>query len=116
MKKWLGLLLIASTNVAYAQTSAQGPGMMSNVMLLAGFLFIFYFMLIRPQSKRAKEHQQLVNNVKKDDEVITNGGLLGKVLRVADQYIVISVAEGIEVKLQKQAVTTVLPNGTLKNI
>ena len=120
MRKSVCLFLLASfstlTHAGNTQGAAQGPGMVSNILLLVGFLFIFYFMLIRPQSKRAKEHQGLISSIAKEDEVVTNGGLLGKVLRVTDQFLVISIAEGIEVKVQKQAISASLPKGTLKSI
>ena len=90
--------------------------MVSNIVMLVGFLFIFYFMLIRPQTKRAKEHQMLVAKISKDDEVVTTGGLLGRVTKVADQFLIIAVADGIEVTIQRQAVAASLPKGTLKNI
>lgn len=113
----LALLLVGFSTYAHADAAAaQGPGMVSNVVMLAGFLLIFYFMLIRPQTKRAKEHQNLISKIAKDDEVITTGGLVGKVLRVTDQFLVIAIAEGIEVKVQKQAITASLPKGTMKTI
>lgn len=116
-KACIALLLVCFSSFAYADAAtAQGPGVISNIIMVAGFLFIFYFMLIRPQSKRAKEHQNLISSINKDDEVITSGGLLGKVLRVTDQFIVIAIAEGIEVKVQKQAITASIPKGTMKSI
>lgn len=99
-----------------AAAAASGPSMMSNIFLLVGFLFIFYFMLIRPQSKRAKEHQSLVSSISTEDEVIINGGILGKVQRVTDQFLVVAIADGIEIKVQKQAVSASVPKGTMKTI
>ena len=119
MKKGLlGLALVCFSTLSYADTAITAPSqtVISNVLLLAGFLFIFYFMLIRPQTKRAKEHQALVTNIAKDDEVIVAGGILGRVLRVSDQFLVLALADGVEVKVQKQAVTASLPKGTMKNI
>ncbi|OJV86939.1 MAG: preprotein translocase subunit YajC [Gammaproteobacteria bacterium 39-13] len=115
-KSLIALLLVCFSTLVHADAGAQGPGVISNIVMVAGFLFIFYFMLIRPQSKRAKEHQNLISGIAKDDEVITSGGLLGKVLRVTDQFIVIAIAEGIEVKVQKQAISASIPKGTMKNI
>jgi preprotein translocase subunit YajC len=118
MKKGLCILfLMGFSQIALADAGVgAGPSMMSNIVMVAGFLLIFYFMLIRPQTKRAKEHQALITNIAKDDEVITNGGILGKVLRVTDQFIVIAISEGIEVKVQKQAISATLPKGTIKSI
>jgi len=112
----LAIFLISFSTVCFADTGAQGPGMIGNVLMLGGFLFIFYFMLIRPQSKRAKEHQALVSSIAKDDEVVVNGGILGKVIRVTDQFIVVAIADGVEMKVQKQAVSASIPKGTLKSI
>lgn len=108
--------LISLSPVALADAPQQGPGMMGNIFLLVGFLLIFYFMLIRPQSKRAKEHQSLVSNIAKDDEVIINGGILGKVQKITEQYFVVSVADGIDITVQKQAISASIPKGTMKNI
>ena len=111
----LPLLGFSSLAFADAAAGATGPGMISNIVMLVGFLGIFYFMLIRPQTKRAKEHQALINGVAKDDEVIVNG-MLGKITKVTDQFLVVAIAEGIEVKVQKSAVSSSLPKGTIKSI
>jgi len=84
-------------------------------MIVAIFV-LFYFMLIRPQSKRAKQHKDLVSNLKKGDEIITAGGMLGKVVSLDEQYIKLSVSQGAEIVLQKSSVTTVLPKGTIESI
>jgi preprotein translocase subunit YajC len=76
---------------------------------------IFYFLLIRPQMKRAKEHRQLVSNLAKGDEVVTNGGMLGKILDVGDTFLSVEVADNVVVKLQKHAVSSVMPKGTVKS-
>jgi preprotein translocase subunit YajC len=111
------LLSFFMSPVVMADAAAQqGPSLMSNLFLLAGFLLIFYFMLIRPQTKRAKDHQNLISNITKDDEVIINGGILGKVQKVTDQYFVVAVAEGTEITVQKQAISASVPKGTMKNI
>lgn len=112
----LPLLGVCSTAFAEAATAAKGPSMINNLIMIAGFIFIAYFMLIRPQTKRAKEQQALLTSIAKEDEVVTAGGLIGKVLRVSEQFLVLAIAEGIEVKVQKHAVTAVLPKGTMKTI
>ena len=73
-------------------------------------------MLIRPQSKRAKEHREMVKNLKKGDEIITSGGILGKVIDIGEQYIKVAFAESIEVSIQRSAVSAVLPKGTIKSL
>lgn len=110
--------LFISDAIAAATTTAQAPqteGTFSLVMIAAIFV-LFYFMLIRPQNKRAKEHRDMVSQLKKGDEIITSGGILAKVTGIDDNYIKATIAEGIEVSLQKGAVSAVLPKGTLKSI
>ncbi len=101
---------------AYAESApaAQGGDPLSSLIFFAGFILIFYFILIRPQQKRAKEHRNLVAALAKGDEVVTNGGILGKVTEVGDEYISVELADNVTVRLQKQAVASVLPKGSLK--
>jgi preprotein translocase subunit YajC len=102
---------------AYAQTGGQAGASnpMFNILLLVGMFVIFYFILIRPQQRRVKEHKNLVASLKKGDEIITNGGLLGKLTDVADMFVTVELAENVEVRLQRSAVATVLPKGSIKN-
>ena len=95
--------------------AAQPDGTFSLIMIAAIFV-LFYFMLIRPQNKKAKEHRELIGQLKKGDEIITSGGILAKVVSLDEQYIKVSLAEGVEINLQKGAVSTVLPKGTLKSL
>jgi len=76
---------------------------------------VFYFMLIRPQMKRSKEHKQLVSQLSKGDEVITNGGLLGKITDVSDSFVTLELADNLQIKLQRSAVANVMPKGTIKS-
>lgn len=99
--------------LAQGATGAQGGGIEFFIMIGIFFL-IMYFMIIRPQSKRAKEHKQMVDTLSKGDEVVSNGGLLGKITSVGDSFVDLQVAEGVEVKLQKSAVASVLPKGSIK--
>jgi|TARA_B100002003_G_scaffold240486_1_gene261099 preprotein translocase subunit YajC len=89
---------------------------MYNLLLFGGMLLMFYLIIWRPQSKRSKEHRELVGGISKGDEVMTSGGLLGKVSKVSDDYIAIVVAEGVELKVQKSSVSAALPKGTIKQI
>lgn len=102
---------------AYAQGGgeAAGPSPMANILLLVGMFVIFYFILIRPQQKRVKEHKNLVASLKKGDEVVTNGGLLGKLAEVGEQYVIVEIADNVQIKLQRSAVAAVLPKGTMKS-
>ncbi|MGC1181737.1 preprotein translocase subunit YajC [Legionella sp.] len=106
-----------SEALAAAATSAspQADGTFSLIMIAAIFV-LFYFMLIRPQNKKAKEHRDLISRLKKGDEIITSGGILAKVVNLNEQYIKVSIADGVEISLQKGAVSTVLPKGTLKSL
>ena len=76
---------------------------------------VFYFLMIRPQSKRMKEHKKLVESMAKGDEVVTNGGVLGKVTHVGDNFITIEVAKDTEIKIQRDAVASMMPKGTIKS-
>lgn len=100
---------------AAAPAAAQTESTFSLIMIGAIFI-LFYFMLIRPQSKRAKEHRDLVGKLKKGDEIVTSGGLLGKVSDIGEQFIKVIIAENIEINLQRSSVSSVLPKGTLKSI
>jgi preprotein translocase subunit YajC len=104
--------------VTYAQEAGQGqqPSMMYNFILFGGILLLFYLLLWRPQSKRSKEHRELMSSISKGDEIMTSGGVLGKVTRVGEDYISVQVAEGVELKLQKSSVAAALPKGTINQI
>ena len=106
-------------SAAYADTAAAGAppgGENMQLILLAGFLVIFYLMIWRPQAKRAKEHRNLVGGLQKGDEVVTSGGIAGKVTKVTDDFLVIEASDTVELKIQKSAVIAALPKGTLKAI
>lgn len=104
--------------VAYAQEAGQPaqPSLTYNLLLFGGMFFLFWLILWRPQSKRAKEHQELVSGISKGDEVMTSGGLLGKVTKVQEDYIAVEVSDGVELKLQKSSVAAALPKGTISQI
>ena len=101
---------------AYAQTagaSGAGGGLMSFLPIILMFV-VLYFLMIRPQMKRQKEQKAMIDALAKGDEVITAGGLLGKVTKVSDAYVTLEVAEGTEVVMQKAAITLLLPKGSIK--
>jgi preprotein translocase subunit YajC len=105
-----------SDAIAQGTAGASGqPGFFGPqlIMLIAIFV-LFYFLLIRPQAKRAKEHKQMVESLSKGDEVVSSGGLLGRIADMDDNFITLEVAEGVKVKVQRQAVTTLVPKGTFK--
>jgi preprotein translocase subunit YajC len=105
-------------NPAFAQGSgapSAGGGFESLILILLMFA-VLYFLMIRPQMKRAKEHKSLVEALQKGDEVITAGGLLGRISKVSENYVTLQVADNVEVQVQRPAIQLVLPKGTLKNI
>jgi len=101
---------------AWAQAGgAQGGGIESMVLIVVMF-GVLYFMMIRPQMKRAKEHKTMIEALQKGDEVISGGGVLGRVSKINEQYISVEIATGVEVQMQRSSVQLVLPKGTLKNL
>ena len=104
-------------SAAYAQAGAPPqPSLMAQLLPLLLLGVLFYFMLIRPQMKRNKEHRELVGGLSKGDEIVSSGGLAGRVTDVGEVYLTLEIAEGTEVKVQKAAVAQVLPKGTLKSL
>jgi preprotein translocase subunit YajC len=105
-----------STNIVLAQAApgAAGGGLTLLLPMIALF-GLMYFMMLRPQMKRQKEHRQMVSNLAKGDEVVSNGGIAGRVEDVGDTFITVEIAPNVKVKLQKSAVQQVLPKGTLKS-
>lgn len=100
---------------AWAQDgAAAAPNMLISLLPLVALFVVFYFLLIRPQTKRAKEHRQLLEGLSKGDEIVSNGGIAGKVIEVGDHFLEVEIADKVVVKLQKQAVSTVLPKGSLR--
>jgi len=114
----MATLLTALPGLAMAQDPAagQGMGVIGQIIFFAGFILIFYLLIWRPQSKRAKEHKALMAGLNKGDEIVTSGGLAGKITKVTDDFLVVEIAENVEIKIQKVAVATALPKGTLKEV
>ena len=83
---------------------------------MGGFVLLFYFLLWRPQSKRAKEHKNLLAGLSKGDEVVTNGGVIGRISKLTDDFVVLEISDNVEIKLQRMAVASALPKGTIKGI
>ncbi|MFQ3188804.1 MAG: preprotein translocase subunit YajC [Gammaproteobacteria bacterium] len=104
-------------NDAMAQSAgAQSGGTFELIIPLVLMFAIFYFLLIRPQQKKAKEHKKLIGELKKGDELITTGGLLAKIIEVDDSFLTCEISDKVEVKIQVNAVATVLPKGTIKKL
>ena len=96
------------------QTAATGGSAWLQLLPLVLIFVVFYFLLIRPQTKRAKEHRTMVGGLKSGDEVVTTGGLLGRITAVEDSFITLEVTKGVAVKVQKFQVAQLMPKGTMK--
>jgi preprotein translocase subunit YajC len=102
---------------AYAQASGASPGgdIMTFLPMIA-IVVVFYFLLIRPQQKRAKETKAMLQALQKGDEVVTAGGIVGKISKLSDTYANVEIAPGVEITLQRSAISLLLPKGTLKSL
>jgi len=100
---------------AHAQDAVAQPGGLMSFLPLIIIFVIFYFLLIRPQMKRAKEHRKLVAELSTGDEVVTNGGLLGKITKVDESFVTVELADNVRVRIQKHAIASVMPKGTYKS-
>ena len=105
----MGLLI----DNAWAQAPADGGGTWMTMLPLVLIFVVFYFLLIRPQSKRQKKHREMVSNLATGDEVVTAGGVLGKVTGVKEQFLTIEVAKGVELTVQRHTISSVMPKGTV---
>mgnify|MGYP005842749223 CR=1 FL=1 len=109
MLEFLSELLIPS---AMAQAAGEQPSVLMSILPLVFIVVIFWLLIIRPQMKRTKQHRELVSNLAVDDEIVSAGGLLGKVTEVGDNFIKVELADGVLVKMQKSSVGQVVPKGT----
>ena len=101
---------------AWAQGATPPGGGIESFILIGLMFVVLYFLMIRPQMKRAKEHKTMIDALQKGDEVVTAGGVLGRISRINENYVTIEIAERVEVQVQRPAVQLVLPKGTIKNI
>lgn len=108
-------LLISQAHAQAAGAAPSSPGMM-NFLILPLMLVVFYFLLIRPQQKRHKEHQNLLSRLATGDEVVTSGGLLGRITEVGDSFVTVEIADGVRIKVQRQQITQLVPKGTYKSV
>lgn len=108
-------LFISNAYAEGAAAAPQGGGFLEFLPLVA-LLAVFYFLILRPQQKRAKEHKALMEALQKGDEVVTVGGVLGKVTKVGEENVAIEVADNVVMQVQKMAIQNVLPKGTIKSI
>jgi preprotein translocase subunit YajC len=101
---------------AWAQAAPAGqPDPLTSFLPLILIFAVFYFLLIRPQTKRAKEHKKMVSELQNGDEVVTSGGVLGRIVEAGDQFLTLEVADGVQLKIQRNTVAAVMPKGTFKS-
>ena len=102
--------------MAAAPAAAQPMDSMVSMLMMAGIFVVFYLLIIRPQSKKAKEHRELISKIKVGDEVLVAGGILGEIARIDEQFVTVTVQNGVDMVVQRAAIGAVLPKGTLNNI
>jgi len=104
-------------NAIYAAAAGgqQAPSLLGGFLPILIIFAVFYFLILRPQQKQHKAHKQMVEAMQVGDEIVTNGGLLGKVTKLDDQFLGVKIADGVEIKLQRHHVARVLPKGSMKN-
>lgn len=107
---------VAATTTVTGNSVAHQPDSTFSLVMIVAIFILFYFMLVRPQNKRAKTHQNLISQLKPGDEVVTSGGLVGKITSLQEQFLKVALSQGIEVCVQRQAISAVLPKGTLKSL
>lgn len=110
-------MFISSAFAQTAPAAAAGGDMQSSLMGMLPLVLMFvvlYFVMIRPQMKKQKEHRSMIDALAKGDEVVTAGGVLGTVSKIGDNYVGLEIAQGVEVQIQRSAVVQVLPKGSLK--
>ena len=108
-------LLIAPAHAQAAAPASGTGGMLSTLLLPIVFIAVMYFLMIRPQMKRQKEHKAMLDKLNRGDEVITNGGIAGTVVEIGDNFVTVEIASGVVVRIQRGAIGNVLPKGTLKS-
>ena len=110
-------LLDLFVSPAFAQTAAAQPNPFTSFVLpMVAIFAIFYFLIIRPQNKKQKELRDMIGALKADDEVITQGGVAGRISAVGEQFLEVEIADGVTVKVQRHMISTVLPKGSLKSL
>ena len=102
--------------ISHAYAADTPPTDLMSFLPFIIIFVLFYFMLIRPQMKEAKAHKLMIESLKKDDEVVTNGGVIGKVIKIKDQYVTLEIATGTQIYIQKHSIQTLLPKSTIESI
>ena len=107
-------MMLLISNAWAADAPAAPGGAIAQFLPLIVIFLLFYFMLIRPQQKKMKEHQAMLDSLQKNDEVVTNGGTLGKIVKIGDNFVSLEVADGVVIKVQRAAIQSLMPKGTTK--
>jgi preprotein translocase subunit YajC len=107
--------LISDAVAQTAAAPAAAPSMISTLLLPVMLIVVFYFLLIRPQQKKQKEHRGMVEALAVGTEIVTGGGMLGKVIELGEQFVTIEIADGVQVKIQRHSIGAVLPKDTIKH-
>ncbi len=107
---------LIATAYAQAEADSGGGGVIPNLMLLIIMVAVFYFLLIRPQQKKTKVHRKMVESLQKGDEIVTSGGLVGCITKANDSFVAVEITAGVEVWVQRVAISHLLPKGTMKSI
>lgn len=115
MKKIIFLIMI-TPNILFAEQTTPDMGGLSSFLLFPLLFVLMYFFIIRPQTKKANEHKKLINELKVNDEIITQGGLIGKIKKITDKFVIISLNVNTDATIQKNSIITSLPKGTIKQI
>ena len=100
-------------NNAYAQSAGPADGGMSMLIMVVLFFIIMYFMIIRPQNKRVKEHKKLIDSLSNGSEVVVSNGIMGKIIKIKEDAVELEVSNGVNIKVRKNSITTVLPKGSI---
>ena len=111
----MSLLDLFISPAAAQAAPAAAPSPFPSIVMMIALFGVMYFLMIRPQMKRAKDHKELISRLAKGDEVITNGGIAGRVADIGDSFITLEVADNVRIKLQRSAIVAVLPKDTLKS-
>ena len=111
-----GLMAMIFAGNVFAAEAAKDPNILGSLFLPIMLIVVFYFLLIRPQSKRAKEHRELVASLGTGDEVVTTGGILGKIIEVKDNFVELEISDNVQIKMQRASIGAVLPKGTIKSV
>jgi preprotein translocase subunit YajC len=111
---WAEVTQTAATSGATTTPTSTTGSILHMLPMLILFILVFYFLLVRPQAKRAKEQKKLLSNVTVGDEVMSTGGIIGRVARLKDNYVVLLIAKGVEITVQKSSIVSILPKGTME--